>query len=68
MGNWDLSAFKNFRIGEKRSFEFRAQFFNAFNHTQFGNPVSDIASPAFGQVQTTQVDPRRIQFQARLVF
>jgi hypothetical protein len=68
LNNWDFAAFKRFNFSEKRSFEFRSDFFNLFNHTQFANPVGDISSPSFGQVQTTQVDPRRIQLSAKFQF
>lgn len=33
--NFDLSAFKRFPFGEKRFVQFRADFFNAFNHARF---------------------------------
>jgi len=38
--NWDISLFKIFPIGEQKRFEFRAEFFNAFNHLnpEFANP------------------------------
>jgi len=32
---------------------FRAEFFNLFNHAQFGLPVNDIRAPGFGQVNYT---------------
>ncbi|MBI3469856.1 MAG: TonB-dependent receptor [Candidatus Solibacter usitatus] len=37
VANWDLSVFKNFRLGsnEQRRLQFRAEAYNAFNHTQF---------------------------------
>src|SRR5580693_7287807 len=40
--NWDISLFKIFPIGEQKRFEFRAEFFNAFNHydPEFDNPGS----------------------------
>ena len=40
--NWDISLFKMFPIGEQRRLEFRAEFFNAFNHydPEFDNPGS----------------------------
>ena len=36
--NWNLALFKNFVISESRgtSFQFRAESFNTWNHTQFG--------------------------------
>jgi len=38
--NWDISIFKSIPIREQMRFEFRAEFFNAFNHynPQFSNP------------------------------
>ena len=38
INNWDLSIVKKTKITESKSVEFRAEFFNAFNHTQFLNP------------------------------
>ena len=45
---WDLSAIKNNKITERLSFQFRAEFFNAFNHTNFStiNTISERASTA----------------------
>jgi hypothetical protein len=34
LNNWDLSVFKGFRFDETRQIQFRAEFFNAFNHRQ----------------------------------
>ena len=42
LNNWDLSIFKNFRFSESISLQFRAEAFNAFNHTQFNNPNTNI--------------------------
>ncbi len=38
--NWDISLYKFFPISEEKRFEFRAEFFNAFNHydPEFSNP------------------------------
>jgi hypothetical protein len=40
--NWDISLFKIFPVKEQMRIEFRAEFFNAFNHygPQFDNPGS----------------------------
>jgi hypothetical protein len=46
---------------------FRAEFFNAFNHVQFGQPDGDITDPTFGLV--TSANPGRIiQFGLKFAF
>jgi len=48
--NWDFSAFKNFRIREEHSLQFRAEFFNLFNTPQFGLPGANLSAPVnFGR-------------------
>jgi hypothetical protein len=48
--NWDFSLFKNFRVKEGQTLQFRAEMFNIFNTPQFHIPSADISSPAtFGQ-------------------
>lgn len=39
LDNWDISLFKNFRLGsnERRQLQFRLETYNTFNHTQFTN-------------------------------
>jgi len=65
--NWDFSAFKNIRVAESREFQFRAEFFNLFNHTNFRLPDSDISSPTFGQIHT-DLGPRVIQLALKFLF
>jgi len=74
--NWDISLFKFFPIREQMHVEFRAEFFNAFNHydPEFDNPGSfntNIAtqhgSSAFGFAQAAH-DPRFIQFALKFYF
>ncbi|MDP8982329.1 MAG: TonB-dependent receptor [Acidobacteriota bacterium] len=65
--NSDFSAFKRFTLYEAHTLEFRAEAFNLFNHTQFGNPNGAINSVNFGKVTTT-VDPRIIQLSLRYRF
>jgi hypothetical protein len=35
--NWDLGLIKNVKFNERFAFQLRAEFFNAFNHTNFGS-------------------------------
>jgi len=76
----DLSLFKQFRFTERWQLQFRAEFFNAFNHPNFGNPSVDVSSPgSFGKVSNTLApilgtdsggpgDPREIQLALKLYF
>jgi hypothetical protein len=67
--NWDLSLTKLTRIREKQSLQFRAEFFNAFNHAQFANPgVARNAAPTFGVITSTATNPRLIQFALKFLF
>ncbi len=70
--NWDLSLAKVTRVGglsEGATLQFRTEFFNVFNHTQFSNPAVAVDSPAsFGQITGTSVNPRLIQFGLKYVF
>jgi len=67
--NWNISVLKRFSgiPKEGAQFEFRADFFNAFNHTQFQNVDTNFTSGSFGAVTSTW-DARRIQFGLRFVF
>ncbi|PYX52977.1 MAG: hypothetical protein DMG73_21380, partial [Acidobacteria bacterium] len=42
--NFDWALFKRFTIKEQVGFEFRAEAFNVFNHTQWGNIAGDSGS------------------------
>jgi hypothetical protein len=67
--NWDISLIKNTLITERQAIQFRAEFFNAFNHPQFGNPAVALDTPAtFGQITTTTVNPRVLQFALKYSF
>jgi hypothetical protein len=49
--------------------DFRAEFFNLFNHAQFGSPGADLNSPTtFGAISSTVNNPRVIQFALKLLF
>jgi len=74
--NWDVSFLKHFKIGERQDLRFAADFFNIWNHTNFGNPsVTDIeqylvnpSSSPFGKIVQTNGNPRLIQFSLRWAF
>lgn len=65
--NWDFALHKNTMIGERMALEFRAEFFNIFNHAQFTNPSGDINGSNFGVV-TNARDPRIGQFALKFSF
>ena len=67
--NTDFSVIKQFALPwENMGLNFRAEFFNLFNHAQFGLPVNDISAPGFGQVNSTVNNPRLVQFGLKLTF
>lgn len=57
----DLAANKTFRITERSSLQFRAEFFNLLNHTNFLPPSTNFSSSSFGKI-TNAYDPRQVQF------
>jgi hypothetical protein len=82
--NVDFSIIKRFPLSESKNIEFRAEFFNLFNHVNFANPISDFtAVPStsinpigqikgdpgdFGRINSTSNNPRLIQFALKLNF
>ena len=58
---------KAFRLGEDGRFEFRAESFNVWNHTQFDAVSNGLGASNFGQV-TSAFDPRVFQFGGKLYF
>jgi hypothetical protein len=64
----DFAILKTIPISEAMHVDFRAEFFNIFNHTQFFNPDGNTSDGAqFGQVTQTR-DPRLVQFALKLFF
>jgi hypothetical protein len=77
---FDFSAFKAFQLTERFSLQFRAEFFNIFNHANFnapnfgGNGVVSVSnsgnfnSSNFGEIGSTRTSPRQIQFALKLYY
>ncbi|MGA9631079.1 MAG: TonB-dependent receptor [Candidatus Acidiferrales bacterium] len=76
--NLDFSIIKRTKITEKLNTEFRAEFFNIINHTNFAQPTPGlylgdfggfvIPSPTAGQITALDSNPRQIQFAVKLLF
>jgi hypothetical protein len=67
--NSDFSVIKDFPLArEGMGLNFRAEFFNLFNHPEFGSPVNDINAAGFGAVNSTVNNPRLIQLALKLTF
>ncbi len=71
----DFSATKNSRITERLGLQFRAEFFNILNHTNYLTPNAVVytsatsgISPTAGVVTATSTTSRQIQFGAKLLF
>jgi hypothetical protein len=64
----DSSLSKIFRITERQQLQFRVDAFNTFNHPNFMAPDSNVGDGGEGQVTSTSVDNRRLQFALRYSF
>lgn len=65
--NINFSIVKNTAIREAMNLQFRAEFFNLFNHPNFNLPDNFLGSPTFGRI-TSAESPRRVQFGVKLIF
>ncbi len=65
--NFDTTLAKNFSLTERTHLEFRADFFDLFNHPNFNTPNRYFGTSTFGQITSAQL-PRLIQFGLRLSF
>ncbi len=64
----DSSLSKTFDITERFHLQLRVDVFNTFNHANFAAPDSNVGDATIGQVFSTSVDQRRMQFGLRLHF
>jgi hypothetical protein len=63
----DINAYKDIPLPKGVTLQFRSEFFNIFNHTNYGLPVNNVISPAFGKILGAN-SPREIQFALKLLF
>jgi len=76
--NVDFTLGKGFKLGERQSLHFRAEFFNLFNHPSFQNPLGtgnanvEATNPsgtsAVGEITQTNGTPRLVQFSLKYSF
>jgi hypothetical protein len=66
--SWDVSMIRDFPVRESVMFQFRAEFFNVLNHTNFGDPQQTQTNGAFGTITSTNGDPRIGQLSLKLQF
>jgi hypothetical protein len=65
--NFDMAMYKDFKVTERATLEFRAEAFNIFNHTNFSGVSTAFGTGNYGQV-TSALDPRIFEFALRLQF
>jgi hypothetical protein len=68
MQTLDFAVVRDFILTEATKFEFRAEFFNALNHTNLGTPDRFVNTPQFGTITEAATPGREIQLSARLSF
>ena len=66
--NIDFSVAKTFRIWREQRFDFRADFFNAFNIADYGTPDSTMTDGNFGQITGTVSNNRSTQLSLKYAF
>lgn len=69
----NVSALKTTNLSERVALQFRAEFFNVLNHTNFGNPILSVfsgntISPTAGLITYTSTTSRQIQFGLKVLF
>ena len=72
--NTDFSVIKDTKINERFNLQFRSEFYDIFNHPNFGDPGTTVGSSSFGIIQSTRFptgdfgSSRQIQFALKLMF
>jgi len=68
MQTLDLALAREFSLTEKTKFQFRAEFFNALNHTNLGTPGRFVNTPQFGTITEAATPGREVQISMRVSF
>ncbi|MGH9629584.1 MAG: TonB-dependent receptor domain-containing protein, partial [Bryobacteraceae bacterium] len=66
--NLDLSITKLFTLTESKALQFRAEAFNATNHSNWGNPGTTLGTAAFGTITSNENLPRVLQFGLKFIY
>jgi hypothetical protein len=66
--NWDFSTSKDFHITATNYIQFRFEAFNFLNRPSWGDPNTTFNSVAFGIINSTRTEMRRLQFGLKFVF
>jgi hypothetical protein len=66
--NESFGVFKQIRILERTTLQFRTEMTNPLNRVVFGAPSTDLSSASFGKVSSQYNSPRLIQFGLKLLF
>ena len=67
LNNWDISVVKEIPLRERIHAQFRGEFFNAFNHAQFGQPDLTVGDVLFGAIRGAR-DPRIVQLALKVLW
>ena len=65
--NENFGLLKRFRLAERLTLTFRAEWFNAFNRVNYNNPATVVTNTTFGTISTAKT-PRELQFSLRYQF
>jgi hypothetical protein len=68
LNNTDLVISKKTPINERFNTEFRAEFYNTWNHLQYKNPDGELSDATFGQILNLREQPRVMQFAIKVLF
>ena len=64
---YNMALYKDFRMTERVTLQFRSEFFNAFNHPNWGSPNTNVGAGSFGQI-TSMKNPRIGELALKLRF